>query len=399
MNPNDPLDNMGGFGGDTTEIRPTPDPIEFPHPLVSQRSEEDLGEYGQNIIEDYRDFKLQLLSWLHAYGKDPEKGNGLAMTTLESTHYKLETAFRWLWMTEEKYTKEFTPTHADDFIEGLAHSPSMIESTVHHHAKDIKRLFKFSNHVQGKNYDWSPEIELSQSGTGDERQYLRRDAFKPLYEAALNHSSVKSYHNKNMSAEERDQLKTFVSQRLGIPKENVGPEEFKQANTWKYPSMIATTLDTGLRPIEVGRATVGWVNLDDNELTIPKDESSKNEGHWNCAIKQQTANALSRWLDERDSYDKYDGTDALWLTQQAKPYSSSSCNALLERIRESGNVPIPENQDFSWYSIRHGVATMWANKIGPHHAKEQLRHKNVKTTMKYLHSNAEKRGSAVEHTW
>lgn len=44
------------------------------------------------------------------------------------------------------------------------------------------------------------------------------------------------------------------------------------------------------------------------------------------------------------------------------------------------------------------MATMWANKIGPHHAKEQLRHQNVKTTIKYLHSNAEKRGSAVEHT-
>lgn len=79
--------------------------------------------------------------------------------------------------------------------------------------------------------------------------------------------------------------------------------------------MIAVTLDTGLRPIEVGRAKVSWVNLEDNELNIPEDESTKNEAHWNCAIKSRTAKALKRWLDERGSMDKYEGRDELWLTQ------------------------------------------------------------------------------------
>lgn len=397
MNRHDPLDSVE-MSAASEDIPPAPEPIEFGFPLVSKRSREDLEQFGLNMVQDYHDFKEEVLTWLGNYGKNPDKHEGLAPTTLESTHYKLETVFRWLWKYEGQYTTKFTPEHAEKFISLLNQSDSMIDSTVLHHAKDIRRYFRYCNHVQGKDYDWEPDIELSQSN-GDERDYLRRAAFEPLYQAALQHSSVKSYYS--CTPEERAELKTYVSQRLQVPMEKVGAEEFKKANSWKYPSMIATTLDTGLRPIEVGRAKVSWVNLQDNELNIPKDESTKNEGHWNCAIQKRTAKALERWMEERNTMEKYDGRDEIWLTQKARPYNSDSCNGLLDRIIESGNVPIPENQkeSTSWYSIRHGVATYWANHVGPHHAKEQLRHKSVTTTMKYLHSDSDTRGSAVEQIW
>lgn len=61
----------------------------------------------------------------------------------------------------------------------------------------------------------------------------RRSTFEPLYQAALEHSSVKSYHS--VSPEERSQLKAFVAQRLGIPKEKVGPAEFKEAKFVEVP--------------------------------------------------------------------------------------------------------------------------------------------------------------------
>lgn len=397
MNSSDPLDNLGGGDAMSGEIPPAPEDYEFTYPLVSRRSEEDLGEFGMNMVDDYRDFKHELLSWLAHYGKHPEKREGLADSTLESTHYKLETAFRWLWQHENQYTTTFTPDHADKFIRVLNQSKGMIDSTVLHHAKDIKRLFKFYNHARGKDYEWDVEIELSQSNGGDERDYLRRSAFEPLYQAALEYSSVKNYHS--VTPEERDRLKTFVSQRLGIPKEKVGPEEFKEANSWKYPSIIATTLDTGLRPIEVGRAKVSWVNLQDEELNIPKDESTKNDAIWNCSLKSRTAKTLERWLDERASLTKYDDRDELWLTQKGTQYGSKSCNALLRRIIESGDVPIPDHKDVTYYQIRHGTATYWANHVGPHHAREQLRHSSLNTTMKYLHSDAETRNSAVEQIW
>jgi site-specific recombinase XerD len=145
--------------------------VEFDFPLVSQRSKDDLGGFGMNMVDDYRDFKRELLSWLANYGKNPEKGEGLAPTTLESTHYKLETAFRWLWKYEGKYTTDFTPDHAEKFIRLLDQSDGMIDSTVLHHAKDLKRYFRFCNHARGTNYEWEVEIELSQAN-GDERDYV-----------------------------------------------------------------------------------------------------------------------------------------------------------------------------------------------------------------------------------
>ncbi|MDR9429987.1 MAG: hypothetical protein RI568_04705 [Natronomonas sp.] len=138
---------------------------------------------------------------------------------------------------------------------------------------------------------------------GEERDYLHRGAFKQLYSAALEYGSVKSYHS--VTPEERDRIKTYLARLEGVPKEKIGPEEFKEANSWKVPSLIAVTLDTGLRPIEVGRASVDWVNLDSHELNIPKEESTKNEAYWNCTLKNRTVNVLSRWLDERATYEKY----------------------------------------------------------------------------------------------
>ena len=87
MNPTDPLDNLGGGDAMSGEIPPAPEDYEFTYPLVSQRSEEDLGGFGMNMVDDYRDFKHELLSWLAHYGKHPEKREGLADSTLESTHY------------------------------------------------------------------------------------------------------------------------------------------------------------------------------------------------------------------------------------------------------------------------------------------------------------------------
>ncbi|SFR50082.1 Phage integrase family protein [Halogeometricum limi] len=350
------------------------------------------------MLGDYEDFKEEVLTWFANYGKNPEKGDGLADSTLQSTHYKLETVFRWLWDYEEEYTTDLTPAKAERFIHLLNMSDGMIDSSVLHHVKVIKRFFKYHNHVHGTDWEWDPDVELSQAN-GDERDFLHRAAFRSLYKAALDFDSVKSYHSSSMTPEERDRIKTYLAQSEGVPKEKIGAEEFKNANSWKTPSLIAVTLDTGLRPIEVGRATVDWVNLESHELNIPKEESTKNTEYWNCTLKNRTVKVLRRWLDERATYDKYQDRDELWLTKKATPYSSKSCNYLLNRLIEAGNVPIPEHKDVTWYSIRHGVATHWANHIGPHHAKEQLRHKSVTTTMKYLHSDPEMRSTAVEQIW
>ena len=85
MNRADPLDNLGSGDAVSAEIPPAPEDYEFEYPLVSERSKRDLQEFGLNMVDDYRDFKHELLSWLANYGKNPEKHEGLARLTPEPT--------------------------------------------------------------------------------------------------------------------------------------------------------------------------------------------------------------------------------------------------------------------------------------------------------------------------
>ena len=42
-------------------------------------------------------------------------------------------------------------------------------------------------------------------------------------------------------------------------------------------------------------------------------------------------------------------------------------------------------RELTWYSIRYGVASSWANEYDLQHAQEQLRHEMSETTMRYVH--------------
>ena len=110
MSPSDPLDNLGGGDAMSEGVPPAFEDYEFTYPLVSGCPEEDLEGFGMNMVDDYRDLKYELLSWLTHYGKHPEKREGLADSTLESTHYKLEAAFRWLWRHKTSTLRSSYPT-------------------------------------------------------------------------------------------------------------------------------------------------------------------------------------------------------------------------------------------------------------------------------------------------
>ena len=63
-NRTDPLSHIPDTLSTTNANITPPEPIEFDFPLVSQRSEADLEEFGLNMVDDYRDFKREVLSWL-----------------------------------------------------------------------------------------------------------------------------------------------------------------------------------------------------------------------------------------------------------------------------------------------------------------------------------------------
>jgi integrase len=260
--------------------------------------------------------------------------------------------------------------------------------------KAVKTLFRWRAYELGEE-EWEPEITFSNdTSTTNPKDYLTLEERKRLREAVLNYGSVPHYHS--ITPEERDRWKTHLARRYEKPKEEVGPKDFERANSWKYPSLIWTTLDAGLRPIEVERSTTEWVDLENKVLRIPKDESSKNTDNWVVSLTDRTTNALRRWLSERQNYDKYADSDSIWLTRDGNPYQSYSLNHLLRRVCDEADIST-EDRDLTWYSIRHSVGTYMAREEGLAAAQAQLRHKSPETTLRYDQTPVEDRRDALNN--
>jgi len=356
--------------------------IELPVAPIAEDTQTQLEQYPPLKRENYENFKIDLLKWLLRNGKSPSKGNGYAKQTVVNTHYMIDHAYRWKW-ERDSITTDFTPEDADALKRVLTRQTTKPEIYIAKYQKALKRLFKYFNEVKGRDYDWNPEYLDDSTNNSLSHNYFKKYELGRLYEAAIEISSFKSYNNKQMTPEERDRLKTHLSHRLGKKKSKIGPQDFKDANSWKIPSLVSVCCDAGLRPIEVKRSKVGWINFHDNELVMPEKESSKGNSMWEVALSSESVNALQRWLDERGSIEKYDGSDSIWLTKYANPYTTGPLNDLLNKLIEVGNIE-ERNRHLTWYAIRRGVATLWANEEGIHNAMEQLRHKDIETTELYV---------------
>lgn len=367
-----------------------PDDPEFDFPLVAEDTDKALDELHGRARTDYESWKRDFLNWLYHEGKKPDRVEGFAPGTIRKTSYHTGSVLRWLW-TERGYTTELTPDDADELMKTLGRHSDYADSNLNNIVKTIKRIFSYYNHEKGRSIDWDCNYSLSEP-TVTNRDYFRKDEFQALYEASLNHGAVKHYNN--CTPKEREQLKQHLSQRFEKSKAEITPGDFERANSFKIPSLVATSLDMGLRPIEIARAKTDWVNLDKAVLEIPAEESSKNTDNWECVLSNKAVRSLRKWLKERASYEKYATTNVLWLNKKRNPYRSQSLNYLLDKLIGEANIK-PAGRDLTWYSIRHGTATLWADEEDIQDAQEQLRHEQIETTLGYSHSSTNKRHGAV----
>lgn len=135
-------------------------------------------------------------------------------------------------------------------------------------------LFKWRHHEHGMD-EWQPTISFSvNDSASNPRDYLTRAERSKIRDAALEYGSIPSY--SDLTPNQRDRWKAHLAQRFEKPKTDITPADWDRANGWKIPSLVWTSLDAGLRPIEVGRATTSWVDTENGLLRIPKSESSKN---------------------------------------------------------------------------------------------------------------------------
>ena len=381
---------------DSDIVDDSPDDVSFPVPIVSQKNEEALTEFPPLMAEDYEDFKRNLMGFWAVRGKDPLRGRGYSDHTVRASHYKIEQVFRWLW-EHEGYTTDLTYDQATELIGQLVSHQEYDDDRVLDYEKAIKRLFTYYEETTGRTGEWDHGYQLSQEPPDKNLDYFKKHELGKLYDASLEVGSVRAYHS--VSRKERDRIAAYLAQRFEKPKREIGPDDWDRANSWKFPSLVAVCLDAGLRPVEVERSRVSWFNFEDNELVIPKEQSAKDKAPWECALSNRTVTVAKKWLRERETYEKYEDSDAVWLTKYGSPYETNSLNRLLNNKLLPETKIKPRGRHLSWYSIRRGVATVWANEEGIHDAKEQLRHKKIETTLRYVYSNSKRRAEQANTKW
>jgi integrase len=319
--------------------------------LAPEPNEDELNE---KQLVDYREYRHEFITWLRREGKTPEKVEGYSPYTVYETAYKCARFDRWTWNQEGRYLIPPTPEHATEYMDETVAYRDVSNATKGKTEEALMRYFRWASatsHVS----EWDRDQRFLSGGDNAPRDFLTRRERRLVREAAL----------------------------------DVG-------DSWKVASIVMTSLDAALRPVEVGRARREWVDVDNAVLRIPAENSSKNSDNWRAALTSRTATALDHWLDDRADNPMYDDRDELWLTREATCYGSRSLSRLLSRLCEDAGID-ERGRKMSWYSIRHSTGTFVTDERDLKAAKDQLRHKSPKTTMKYDNVDVDTRRDALDN--
>lgn len=304
--------------------------------LVPEANAEHLNEQQH---ADYRDYRHRFIDWMRVEGKNPEKAEGYSDYTAYESAYRTARFDRWAWEHGNGYSVPPAPELATEYVETDVVYRDVSNATK---GKTEEALMRYYRYLETDNLgcEWEHDQKFTSSGDDSPRDFLTMRERRLVREAALDTGS------------------------------------------WREATIVLTCLDAALRPVEVGRARTEWVDTDNMLLRIPKEDSSKNTDNWRTTLTNRTADALDHWLDERDGIEMYDDTDALWLTREGTKYSSRSLARLLRRLCDDAGIET-RGRKISAYSIRHSTGTFLTADRDLKAAKDQLRHKTPKTTMKY----------------
>jgi len=297
-------------------------------------------ELNDKQLVDYQEHRRGFIQWMRTIGKHPEKREGYSDYTVYETAYKCARFDRWVWSHEGRYMIPPNTEHADEYMDEHVAYRDVTNATKGKTEEALMRYFRWLSETSYTS-EWDREQRFQSGGNDAPRDYLTRRERRLVREPALD-----------------------------------------TGDGWKIAAIVLTSLDAGLRPVEVGRARPEWVDVRNKLLRIPKEDSSKNEDNWRVSLTSRTATALDHWLDERSETSMYDGRSELWLTREATTYGSRSLTRLLRRICDTAGIDTG-GRSMTWYSIRHSVGTFMTQERDLKAAKDQLRHQSAKTTLKY----------------
>jgi integrase len=325
-----------------------------PGRTVKLAPEPNAEQLNEMQLVDYREHRSEFINWLLEKAKNPEKREGYSPYTVYETAYRTARFDRWVWGEENRYTIPPAPEHATEYMdENVAYR----DVTTATKGKTEEALMRYYRWIEATSHTpaWDREQRFRSGGGDAPRDYLTRRERRLVRETALD-----------------------------------------TGTGWRVPSLVLTSLDAGLRPVEVARARPGWVDVDNKLLRIPREESSKNTDNWRVSLTNRAATALDHWQQERAGIEMYDDRDELWLTREATAYGSRSLARLLKRLCDGAGIDTG-GRSMTWYSIRHSVGTYMTSERDLKAAKNQLRHKSAKTTMKYDQVPVEDRRDALDN--
>lgn len=358
---------------------------------IPTATETTVNQLDKRQLLDYRQHRAQYIKWLLNLGKDPQHFQGYAKSSARSRADKHDQFCRWVWSEYDGYTLSITHDHADAYMKEIAYR-DLKPSSRPTYQKALDAYFRWKAEERGSD-EWETDRSFyHRPDTTIPRDYFTQEERRQLREAALEYGSVPNYHS--VSVTERREWKKYLAQRYSKSMDEVSKEDWERANGWKYASMVWVGIDAALRPIEVERATTEWVDLDEGVLWIPRSDS-KNDEQWEVALTERATNALGKWIDQRQNYDRYDGRDELWLTKYGNPYDKNSLSRLVKRLCDIATIETG-NRKATWYSIRRGTITDMVTEGDLSTARQQARHKDPRSTMRYDQAPTERRQEVLE---
>lgn len=357
-----------------------------PDDPVSQKMKNALGDDIWIVIAS----EWQLFyRWMRETGKDLAAEDGLSEGVSENYVRRLDQIHRALWQEFGCEPDLITPDYASAFVD-LLEGDEFRKRNGEPYGGNSKRKFvntiqkyatwKASEFEEEEWQNWEPRETFGQSDYKSSDTFTLEE-FGLLTEAAKTLNELPDYDQ--VSPERRDKINAQLAQRFHLPKSCIGPEDWDhEENRSKIPSLVMTAQDLGLPPIEIHRANTDWIGFDQGVLNIPDEQASKQRESTELSLSQPALEELKRWVEEREQYEKYDDSNALWLNERGNRYQSRTLNDLLEKLCEEAGIDRRERK-ITWYSIRRTSGTYLKEYDSLEMAGDILRHKDLDTTREH----------------
>ena len=272
---------------------------------------------NQRQLEDYRQFRKQMIKWIVNLGKNPKRAEGYAYDTARQRCYKIDQFYRWIWQQQDGYTLNATTELADQYSKELAYRETS-QSDKAAVQKAMTTLFKYLRVEKNRDLDWDPDIQFTNGGSNTHqiRDFLTDAERRKIKQAVLEYGSIPHYNS--VSPEERDRWKSYLAQRFEKRKSEVYKSDWQKANGWKFPSITYVLYESAARPGELLSASLGDFTANGKGDFIFLEGAKDTPDRTNQLVR--SGRTLREWIAQHpfggETGDIQDSSVPLWVKTQ-----------------------------------------------------------------------------------